>query len=212
MDLLALLQTVGLGAAVPYVALASLAASAAATVLPAPGPDSNGVYRAGYGLVQWLALNKGRASNAQDIGTVASKKQRADVSNMPGLVLCLMLAVSMSMLTACASVQMQHDMPASAKAKLVVQDLETGLATANALYPVLIATCPDKAETINAKVKPALAVATASVSLARTAVDAWVQTGEEIDAQDWATMRGAAAAAVGDVINIIAVLRAEYGA
>lgn len=212
MDILGMLQVLGLGTLVPYAGVACLVASGLALGLPAPGTTSGTAYRVGYGLVQWLALNKGRATNAQDVNAPKPTPGRTDRSGLPGLILCLVLAATVSLLTACASMQMQRDMPASTKAQLVVQDLETGLATANALYPVLLAACPEKHDTIKAKVGPALAVATSSVGIVRTAVDAWVQTGEEIDTQDWATMRGAAAAAVSDAVNILAVLRAEHGA
>ena len=41
--------------------------AAVAAVLPAPGENSGGVYRAAYRLIQWVALNLGKARNAQDM-------------------------------------------------------------------------------------------------------------------------------------------------
>lgn len=46
---------------------AAVAICAAITVvLPAPKEGGNAVYRAVYRVIQWVALNLGRAKNAQD--------------------------------------------------------------------------------------------------------------------------------------------------
>ncbi len=41
--------------------------AAAAAVLPAPREDSGKIYRAAYRVIQWVALNLGKAKNAQDM-------------------------------------------------------------------------------------------------------------------------------------------------
>ena len=40
--------------------------AAIATVLPAPKESSNVVYRAVYRVIQWVALNLGKAKNSED--------------------------------------------------------------------------------------------------------------------------------------------------
>lgn len=40
--------------------------AAIAVVLPAPKEDSNVMYRAVYRVVQWVALNLGKAKNSED--------------------------------------------------------------------------------------------------------------------------------------------------
>ena len=37
------------------------------TRLPAPGDNSNAVYRLAYRVIQWVAFNLGKAKNAQDV-------------------------------------------------------------------------------------------------------------------------------------------------
>lgn len=43
--------------------------AAVTVVLPAPKDDSGAVYRAVYRVIQWIALNLGRAKNAEDPAT-----------------------------------------------------------------------------------------------------------------------------------------------
>ncbi len=53
----------GAGWLLPYTALAVAIAAAVATVLPPPAVPNRGVYPLVYHLVNWLALNVGRARN-----------------------------------------------------------------------------------------------------------------------------------------------------
>lgn len=41
--------------------------AALAALLPAPAEDGNAIYRAFYKVVNWLAMNVGRAKNADDV-------------------------------------------------------------------------------------------------------------------------------------------------
>ena len=50
-----------------WITAAVTVCAAVAAVLPAPGANSGGVYRAAYRLIQWVALNLGKARNAQDM-------------------------------------------------------------------------------------------------------------------------------------------------
>lgn len=47
--------------------------AAIATVLPAPKEESNVVYRAVYRVIQWVALNLGKAKNSEDPKSGAAK-------------------------------------------------------------------------------------------------------------------------------------------
>ena len=64
MDIIDFLSSVGANQAIPYATGAIAAASVAATVMPPP--SGRGAYAVAYWLVQALAMNRGRASNAQD--------------------------------------------------------------------------------------------------------------------------------------------------
>lgn len=62
-DPLSLLMAIpAIGPYVPYITLAVTIASAAATVLPAPAAGAAGVYPVVYGVIHWVAINKGRAA------------------------------------------------------------------------------------------------------------------------------------------------------
>lgn len=50
-----------------WITAAVTVCAAAAAVLPAPGENSGRAYRAAYRLIQWVALNLGKARNAQDM-------------------------------------------------------------------------------------------------------------------------------------------------
>lgn len=56
-----------------WVTLVVTVCAAIAVVLPAPKADSNIVWRGAYWLVQVLALNKGKAANAQDVSASAGR-------------------------------------------------------------------------------------------------------------------------------------------
>lgn len=56
-----------------WVTLVVTVCAAIAVVLPAPSADSNIVWRGAYWLVQVLALNKGKAANAQDVSASAGR-------------------------------------------------------------------------------------------------------------------------------------------
>lgn len=47
--------------------------AAIAVVLPAPKEESNIVYRAVYRIIQWVALNLGKAKNSEDAKSSKSK-------------------------------------------------------------------------------------------------------------------------------------------
>ena len=65
MDLISLIMSIpGVGPYIPYITLAVTIASAIATALPAPAADSGNAYKALYGALNWIALNKGHATNA----------------------------------------------------------------------------------------------------------------------------------------------------
>lgn len=117
-----------------------------------------------------------------------------------------------AILSGCASTQITSDMTSAQKADLVVADIETGLATAQALYPALVsAVAPDKTQEVTAKVGPAMDAAVSAVAVVRLAVETWKATGDGIDVQDWVTIRSTAAQAVANVVVIIAELRSAYG-
>ena len=50
-----------------WITAAVTVCAAGAAVLPAPGENSGRAYRAAYRLIQWVALNLGKARNAQDM-------------------------------------------------------------------------------------------------------------------------------------------------
>ena len=50
-----------------------------------------------------------------------------------------------------------------------------------------------------------------AVAALRHAVEVWRATGEGVDTQDWAAMRANAAAAVGELVVMVAEIRAHYG-
>ncbi len=65
MDLMTALAAIpGIGPWLPYIVLAVTLAAAVATQMPAPGPADGGFYKMTYGILQWVALNKGHATNA----------------------------------------------------------------------------------------------------------------------------------------------------
>lgn len=67
MDLMQMLAAIpGAGWLLPYLAAAVAIAAALATVLPPPAVPARGWYSAVYHMVNWLALNVGRARNAAD--------------------------------------------------------------------------------------------------------------------------------------------------
>lgn len=49
-----------------WITAAVTVCSAVAAVLPAPKENSGTAYRAAYRVIQWVALNLGKAKNAQD--------------------------------------------------------------------------------------------------------------------------------------------------
>jgi len=53
----------GIGPYLPYITTAVTVAAAVATVLPAPSATSPAWYRGAYSVVNWVALNLGRAKN-----------------------------------------------------------------------------------------------------------------------------------------------------
>jgi len=128
------------------------------------------------------------------------------------LAVMAVLGLSAIILTGCASTQITADMTSAQKADLVVSDIETGLATAQALYPAIVAAVsPDKAQEVTARVAPAMDAAVSAVAVVRLAVETWKATGDGIDTQDWVTIRSTAAQAVANVVVIIAELRSAYG-
>lgn len=50
--------------------------AALTTVLPPPKSDSGTIYRIIYNVLQWVALNLGRAKNAQDTPNLSISKPR----------------------------------------------------------------------------------------------------------------------------------------
>lgn len=70
----AILSTLGVPG--QYIALAATVvgvASAIATTLPGPSAGSWKVYKVGYTLLNWVALNVGKAKNAESLPVVAQK-------------------------------------------------------------------------------------------------------------------------------------------
>lgn len=124
------------------------------------------------------------------------------------LVMCLLLALG---LAGCASMTMTSTMTPAQKADLVVTDIEASFDVAVAVYPGIIKAVPDKADEIRAKVEPAMSAAGHAVAALRHAVEVWLATGEGVDTQDWAAMRANAAAAVGELVVMVAEIRAHYG-
>ena len=51
---------------IAWITFAVTVCAALTTVLPPPKPESGAAYRIVYNLLQWIALNLGRAKNAQD--------------------------------------------------------------------------------------------------------------------------------------------------
>lgn len=70
-------QIPGVGPWLPYITALCMTAAAIATLLPAPLSTSSKAYSFLYGLVQWLALNKGQATNLtapENSGSVAGPR------------------------------------------------------------------------------------------------------------------------------------------
>ena len=89
MDLLtALAQIPGIGPFLPYLLLAATVSSALATVLPPPPPGT--FYAQVYGLVNWLALNVGKAKNAS--APDAPKPPTGTAASIGALLILCLLA------------------------------------------------------------------------------------------------------------------------
>ena len=58
-----------------YVTAAVAICAAITTILPAPSEGSGKVYRTLYTVLQWIALNLGKARNAQDTPQAAQPAQ-----------------------------------------------------------------------------------------------------------------------------------------
>ena len=74
MDLMQLIAGIpGIGPYLPYVAIAVALASALATSLPAPDATASGAYKVLYEAANWIALNKGHATNATAPAVAATR-------------------------------------------------------------------------------------------------------------------------------------------
>ncbi len=66
MDLMTTLAAIpGAGPLLPYLAAVIAVCAAVAVVLPHPAPGATGVYPAVYAVVNFIAMNFGRAANAK---------------------------------------------------------------------------------------------------------------------------------------------------
>lgn len=101
MDLITLLTAIpAIGPFLPYILVAGAVASAIATILPAPTVESSKAYASTYRIVNWLALNVGKAKNAI-VTTVPAPKAPTGTA---AILLALILAPAV--LSGCTSTQL----------------------------------------------------------------------------------------------------------
>jgi hypothetical protein len=167
MDLMTLITKIpGVGPYIPDITLAVTIFGLIATRLPPPKLPASGPYAVAYGIVNWIALNFGKAKNAGAPGTI---------STSPPAAVFALIALGLA-LSACQTGPAQIATTANAALTKAQQDAKVAVTLygiAKGIGQVAAAADPSLAPTL-AKVTAAAepVVAKAQIALADVATDA----------------------------------------
>lgn len=162
-----------------------------ATILPKPdtATRTGRIYAPLYGLIQLLACNWGRASNAS--GRPAARS---------GLAVMLLVGL-LPFTTACSLKTLQpHE-----QALAVAEELTTTYTALHSQYTMLHDMLPEKRATLEREVAPALDASKRGLVLLRETASVWAASKQQ--PHDWEAIKTRTITMLGDVARLVASLK-----